>query len=153
VPAVIRRSRSMSIARGVPLFVVVYLAVWAAVGLAVYALYRPHGATAAGVVVLAAGIYELTPLKARCRRRCRTTTASREFSLACVGSSIGLMAAFVALGLMSVLWMVATAVVLLAQKIFPAQRAADVPVALALLALGVVALTSPALIPGLMPSM
>ena len=46
-----------------PLFVASYLAVWAVAGVAVYALYRPHAPVAAGAVVIAAGVYELTPLK------------------------------------------------------------------------------------------
>jgi hypothetical protein len=58
--------------RTVPLFVGSYLAVWALVSVVVYTLYRPHEAVAAAVVVIAAGIYELTPLKryflAHCRR-------------------------------------------------------------------------------------
>src|SRR5690242_1205789 len=135
VPIVMQRARSMSAARSVPLFVIVYGAVWAVVGIAVYVLYRPHSTTAAGVLLIAAGGYELTPLKSRCRRRCQTTSGSGTFSLACVGSSIGLMVAFIALGFMSVTWMVVTAVVLLAQKLVPAHRAVDVPVALAIIAL------------------
>ena len=71
VPTVMRRARSVSAARSVALFDVLYLAVWAVVGIPVYALYRPHSTVTAGVLVIAAGIYELTPMKSRCRRRCR----------------------------------------------------------------------------------
>ena len=93
-------------ARAVPLFVGSYLAVWALVGVAVYALYRPHGSVAAGAVVIAAGVYELTPLKRHFRRRCRESVRSGfEFGLCCVGSSIGLMLMLVALSVMSVTWM------------------------------------------------
>ena len=89
-PAVLRRAEAG--VRAVPLFVGSYLAVWALVGVVVYGLYRPHGAGAAGVVVIAAGVYELTPLKLRCRRRCRESVSSGfAFGLFCVGSSIGLM--------------------------------------------------------------
>jgi predicted metal-binding membrane protein len=116
-------------------------------------LYRPHGTATAGALVIAAGIYELTPLKARCRRRCRTATGSGEFSLACVGSSIGLMVAFIALGVMSVTWMVIGAVILFVQKVVPAQRAVDLTVALAIVALGVLILAAPESIPGLTSSM
>jgi hypothetical protein len=49
----------------VPLFVGSYLLVWMAVGPAVYALYRPHGASVAAVAAIAAGAYELTPAKRR----------------------------------------------------------------------------------------
>src|SRR5258707_3283270 len=60
-PAVVRRAQAGRV-RNVPLFVGSYLAVWALVGVGVYALYRPHGSSAAGAVVIAAGVYELTPL-------------------------------------------------------------------------------------------
>src|SRR5262249_14892534 len=62
-PAVLRRARVSGGVRTVPLFVGSYLAVWALVGVAVYALNRPHGSMAAGAVVAAAGAYELTPVK------------------------------------------------------------------------------------------
>src|SRR5215469_3036437 len=90
-PAVLRRAQAGGV-RAVPLFVVSYLAVWALVGVAVYALYRPHGPAAAGAVAIAAGVYELTPLKRHFRRRCRESVRSGfGFGLCCVGSSIGLM--------------------------------------------------------------
>jgi predicted metal-binding membrane protein len=50
-----------------------YVAVWTVVGVEVYVLYRPHGTSAAGALTVAAGIYELTPLKRRCRSRSRAT--------------------------------------------------------------------------------
>jgi predicted metal-binding membrane protein len=152
-PAVVRRTSSSSSLRGVPLFLSPYLAVWTAVGVAVYFAYRPHGSVAAGVVVIAAGLYELTPMKSRCRQRCRETSRCGVYSLACIGSSIGLMAALVALGVMSVTWMSITAVLVLAQKILPLKRAVDAPVAVAIVLLGVLILVTPASIPGLMPAM
>jgi predicted metal-binding membrane protein len=36
-----------------------------------FAVYHPHGTVAAGVVAVAAGVYELTPLKRHFRLRCR----------------------------------------------------------------------------------
>jgi predicted metal-binding membrane protein len=79
--------------RAVPLFFRSYLAVWSLVGVAVYALYRPHhGSVAVGVVAIAAGVYELTPLKQPFRRCCHESAGSGfEYGLSCVGSSIGLM--------------------------------------------------------------
>ena len=77
---------------------------------------------AAGVVVIAAGIYEFTPLKRHFRRRCRESVGSGfEFGLCCAGSSIGLMLMLVALGVMSVTWMAVITVVVLAQKLLPAE--------------------------------
>jgi predicted metal-binding membrane protein len=101
-------------------------------------VYRPHGEAVAGVLILAAGLYELTPLKHACRRRCRAHVRSGlEFGGWCLGSSIGLMVMLVALGAMSVTWMVVVASLVAAQKLLPPRRVLDVPVALAIVGLGV----------------
>jgi predicted metal-binding membrane protein len=148
-PAVLRRARSSG-ARAVPLFAVSYLAVWALAGVAVYAAYRPHGPFAAGVVVIAAAVYEVTPLKRHFRRRCREASGSGlRFGLCCAGSSVGLMAMLVALGVMSITWMAVIAAVCLAQKLLPPKPAVDVPLALAIAVLGALIVTAPSLVPGL----
>ena len=153
-PAVLRCARVSGRARAVPLFVGSYLAVWTLVGIAVYAWYRPHGSFAAGVVAIAAGVYEFTPLKGHFRRLCRENVRSGfEFGLYCVGSSIGLMLVQVALGVMSVTWMLVIAVVALAQKLLPAKAAIDVPLALAVVGLGILIVIAPASVPGLTPPM
>jgi predicted metal-binding membrane protein len=153
-PAVLSRVRAGGRVRAVPLFVGSYLAVWALVGVAVYALYEPHGSFAAGAFAIAAGVYELTPLKREFRRRCREGVRSGlQFGLYCVGSSAGLMLALVAISVMSVTWMAVIAVVVLAQKLLPAKAAIDVPLALAIVGLGVVIVIAPSSVPGLMPTM
>jgi len=153
-PTVLRRAHATGGVRAVPLFIGSYLAVWALVGAAVYALYRPHGAVAAGVVTIAAGVYEFTPLKRHFRRRCRDNVRSGfQFGLCCAGSSIGLMAMLVALGVMSVTWMSLIAVLVLAQKLLPAKTAIDLPLALAIAGLGVLIVITPSLVPGLSPPM
>lgn len=135
-PAVVGRARVAG-ARAVPAFVGSYLAVWALVGIAVYGAYRPHGTTAAGLLVIAAGVYELTPVKQHFRRRCRESARSGfGFGLCCVGSSIGLMVMLLALGVMSIAWMSVIAVVCLAQKLLPANVVVDLPLALAVVGLG-----------------
>ena len=137
-----------------PLFVGSYLAVWTLVGVAVYAVYRPHGSFAAGVVVIAAGLYEFTPLKRHFRRRCRDSVRSGfEFGLYCVGSSIGLMLMLVALGVMSITWMSVITVLVLAQKLLPPKAAIDVPLALAIVGLGDLIILAPSSVPGLTPPM
>jgi predicted metal-binding membrane protein len=151
-PAVMRRARAG--VRAVPLFVVSYLAVWTLVGVAVFGLYRPHGTAAAGAVVIAAGAYELTPLKRHFRRRCRESVDSGfAFGIFCVGSSIGLMLMLVALSVMSVTWMSVIAVLVLAQKLLPAKALADVPLAVAIAGLGILIVLAPSSVPGLMPTM
>jgi predicted metal-binding membrane protein len=152
-PAVVRRAQAGGV-RAVPLFVGSYLAIWALAGVAVYAVDRPHGTLAAGVVTIAAGIYEFTPLKQHYRRRCRETTGSGlGFGLCCAGSSAGLMAVLVALGVMSVTWMVVITIIVLAQKLLPPIAAVDVLLALAITGLGVLIVVMPALVPGLAPPM
>jgi predicted metal-binding membrane protein len=152
-PAVLRSAYAGGV-RAVPLFVGSYLAVWTLVGVAAYALYRPHGFVAAGVVAIAAGLYELTPIKLHFRRRCRESVGSGlEFGLCCAGSSIGLMLMLLALGAMSVTWMVVIAVLILAQKLWPAKPAVDVPLALVLVGLGILIIVAPASIPGLTPNL
>jgi predicted metal-binding membrane protein len=153
-PAVIRRFQATGRARAMPAFVVSYLAVWALAGVVVYALYRPHGWLAAGLVVIAAGAYELTPVKRHFRRLCRESARSGVgFGLCCVGSSIGLMLILVALSIMSVPWMAVITVLVLAQKLLPAKAAVDVPLALAIIGFGVFIIIAPSSVPGLMPSM
>jgi len=151
-PAVARHARLTGAIRPAVLFTIAYLAIWALAGLVAYALDRPHGSLAAGVVVIAAGAYELTPAKRHYRRRCREEAGSGlGFGLCCVGSSIGLMAMLVALDVMSLFWMAVVAILAFAQKLLPARAAIDIPVALALIGLGLVIVIEPSLIPGLMP--
>ncbi len=154
VPAVMRLVHASGRVRAVPLFVGSYLVVWTLVGVAVYALDRPHGSFVAGAVAIAAGVYELTPLKQHFRQHCRQSVRSGfEFGLYCVGSSIGLMLMLVVLGVMSVIWMAVIAVLIVAHKLLPAKAAIDVPQALAIVGLGLVIVIMPSSVPGLTPPM
>lgn len=153
-PAVVRCIDAGGRLRAVPGFIGSYVAVWTLVGVAVYVLYRPHGPLAAGAFAVAAGIYEFTPLKAHFRRRCRETIRSGfRLGLCCVGSCIGLMLLQVALGIMSLSWMSVIAVLVLVQKLLPANAAVDVPLALAIVGLGILIVIAPASVPGLTPAM
>ena len=118
-PAVLRRAAGRWPARAVPLFVgAVPRRLDARRASPCTPLYRPHGSVAAGVVAIAAGVYELTPLKQQFRERCRESVGSGlEFGLYCVGSSIGLMLVLVAVSVMSVAWMSVIAVLVVAQKL------------------------------------
>jgi predicted metal-binding membrane protein len=143
-PAVLRHARADARPVAAPAFAASYLAVWAVVGLAVYALYRPHGSVAAGALTVAAGVYELTPLKRECRHRCRESVRSGlEFGFFCLGSSIGLMVLLLALGAMSVAWMALVAVIVIGQKLVAPTPWIDVPVAIAIVALGIGAALAP----------
>jgi predicted metal-binding membrane protein len=153
-PAAVRRAKTSGRPLAAPLFAASYLAVWAAIGLAVYALDRPHGTVAAGVAAIAAGGYELTAAKRHCRRMCEDTVRSGwGFGLSCAGSSAGLMLVQVTAGVMSIAWMAGIGCLIAVQKLLPPRAAADVPVALALIGLGIVILIVPSAIPGLVPAM
>jgi len=136
-PAVGRAAAATGRVLTVPIFAGTYLAVWSAVGLLVYAVYLPHGAAATGIVAIAAGIYELTPLKHACRERCRHTVRSgAQFGIYCVGSSVGLMAMLVAVDVMSMAWCVVIGALITAQKLLPPRAYVDVPVGLGIVGLG-----------------
>jgi predicted metal-binding membrane protein len=151
-PAAVRHARAAGDGRAALPFVGSYLAIWALAGVVAYALDRPHGSLAAGVVVIAAGAYELTPVKRHFRRRCREDAGSGlGFGLCCAGSTIGLMAMLVALDVMSLPWMAVVTVLACGQKLVPARASIDVPLALAIVGLGLVIVFAPAHIPWLTP--
>jgi predicted metal-binding membrane protein len=141
--------------RAAAAFTVIYLALWAVAGVAAYALVRPHGTVIAGAVTIAAGLYELTGVKRQARRRCRAASsgAGFGFGLYCLGSSIGLMAMLLALGVMSLTWMAVVTVIVAAQKLLPARPAIDLPLAAAIIGLGCWILLAPGSVPGLTPMM
>jgi predicted metal-binding membrane protein len=137
VPALRRLVGSASNAR-VLRFPASYLAVWTLIGFLVYAVYRPHGTTTAALITVAAGLYEVTPLKRVCRRRCRETLRSGfAFGAYCLGSSIGWMAMLLALGPMSVTWMAIVALIVSFQKLAPPAPVLDGLLALGMCGLGI----------------
>jgi predicted metal-binding membrane protein len=165
-------------AAGPWIFVAGYLVVWTAFGLAAYALdrlvvalhpgmlaWQRGGAVVAGGAVAAAGLYELTPLKRVCLRRCRSplaalVTRGRRGRLGalrmgvdngayCVGCCWGLMAILFALGVMSLLWMVVLSVVIFAQKVLPPAERLAVPLGATLVAFGCWVALAPDRVPGL----
>lgn len=132
----------------VPFFVAGYLAVWSAIGLPGYLAWREladplaDGAhwvgRLAGVVFVAAGVYQLTPLKSMCLEHCRSpisfflrhggTTIDRPIrslrlgahhGLFCLGCCWAIMAVLVALGTMNLAWMAALALVIFLEKVAP----------------------------------
>jgi predicted metal-binding membrane protein len=116
-----------------------YVLVWAAVGLVAYELSMrimdpADGAVAA--VLIAAGLYQLTPLKSACLKRCRSpldflvthwrggrTGALRlgaEHGAYCVGCCWALMLVLVVAGAMGLVWVIAIALAVAAEKLLPA---------------------------------
>jgi predicted metal-binding membrane protein len=63
------------------------------------------------------------------------------------------MVILLALGVMSVTWMAVVAVLMVALKLLPPITWIDAPVAIAIVALGIVAAVAPSSIPGLTPPM
>jgi predicted metal-binding membrane protein len=70
-----------------------------------------------------------------------------------VGAGAGLMAMLVALRVMSIGWMAAIAALVTAQKLLPPRAALDVPLALAIVAFGVLIIVDPSSVLGLTPPM
>jgi predicted metal-binding membrane protein len=159
------------LARRLPtlLFTAGYLAVWTCYGLLAYGIFRlvtsldigwlawdRGGPYAAGGVIVAAGLYELTPLKRLSLRRCRSALhganafrSGLAHGLHCVGCSGALMAVLFVLGVMSFFWMAVVAVAIFAEKVLPRGPRLVPAFAVALAALGIWVAASPASVPGL----
>ena len=166
-------------ALGAPLvFTSGYLLVWSAFGVLAFALafvgsnvlgdvlaWDRAGRWVAGVTLLAAAAYELTPLKDVCLGKCRSPLGfllgSWKDGLSgalrmgarhggwCVGCCWALMASLFALGLMSLVWMAFVAGLIAFEKLIPSRRVATYGTAGLLVILGVLMLVAPDVIPGL----
>ena len=148
--ATINRKRSAtSTPYATGLFALAYLTLWAAFSIAATGaqwgleherLLSPAmafaGTSLAGAVFLLAGVYQLTPLKQACLRRCRSPIEflSRYWQggalgafrmglrhgLFCLGCCWAMMALLFVGGLMNVLWIATLALFVLAEKMIPA---------------------------------
>ncbi|HEX5535371.1 MAG TPA: DUF2182 domain-containing protein [Actinomycetales bacterium] len=123
------------------------------------------GQTIAGVTLLVAAGYELTPLKDVCLGKCRSPlgtllgswragwTGAFRMGLGngawCVGCCWALMASLFALGVMSVTWMAVVAGLIAIEKTIPWRRVATYGTTIFLVVLGVVMLVAPGALPGL----
>ena len=109
-----------------------YLVVWAALGLLAYLYMRSDVMLAPWLVFGAAGLYQLTPAKQACLRRCRTpvgflmTRFGRnplrlgvEHGAWCAGCCWALMLVLVAAGGMGLGWAVGVAALVLVEKLAP----------------------------------
>lgn len=136
-----------------PFFIAGYLVVWTTLSLPGYVAWRtlmdpvaearPWAGRLAGIALLVAAIWQLTPLMSRCLRHCRSPISfflrfganvaspvgalrmGSTHGLFCVGCCWALMAVLVAMGTMSLAWMAALAVLILIEKNAPwGERAA-----------------------------
>ena len=124
-----------------------------------------QGPIIAGMAVVAAGVYQLTPLKRVCLRHCRSPLhfvlhrwregrlgalrMGLEHGAWCVGCCWGLMLILFALGVMSLTWMVIVAGLVFAEKVLPFGARLPRVLAVCLIALGVWIAVAPASVPGL----
>jgi predicted metal-binding membrane protein len=155
-----------------------YLLSWTAFGLAAYGLiellrflsidvlsWDRGGPYLAGGVIVASGVYQLTPLKDVCLSKCRDPLSfvlgywrkgvggalrmGVEHGAYCVGCCWALMAALFALGVMSVGWMVFVAALIATEKLLPYKGLANRGMALLLVVLGLAVAFVPERVPGL----
>jgi predicted metal-binding membrane protein len=129
-----RRSTAMNSA----LLTAGYVAVWAAVGLAAYAIdmrLPDPSNRVVGAVLVIAGLYQLTSMKAACLKRCRNPVdflvthwrsgkvgalrVGVEHGAYCVGCCWALMGVLVIAGAMSLAWVAAIALVVAGEKLLP----------------------------------
>jgi predicted metal-binding membrane protein len=161
-----------------PVFAAGYLVAWGAVGALAFGLavagravigdvlaWDRAGRWVAGVTLLAAAVYELTPLKDVCLGKCRSPLGfllgawrdgprgalrmGAAHGAWCVGCCWALMASLFALGVMSIAWMALVAGLIAAEKLLPWRAVATVGTAAVLGVLGVLLLAAPDAIPGL----
>jgi predicted metal-binding membrane protein len=174
-----KRERGLPVTIGATcIFVAGYLATWTVTGLGFYGVviavravdlggitWDATGRYVAGGVIVAAGLYQFTPLKQTCLTKCRDpflflltswrsgrTGALRmgfEHGCWCVGCCWALMAALFALGVMSVGWMAFIAALIAIEKLLPWRLLANRGIAVVLLALGISIALVPDKVPGL----
>ena len=172
------RARGKGAARdATALFIAGYLCVWTAAGLAVYGLFDlvrsldpaflawdRSGRYVTGAVIVAAAVYQMTPLKQACLNKCRSPMmflaerwrhgriGALQLGLGhgawCLGCCWALMAALFAVGVMSLGWMALMAAFIAGEKLLPWPAAARRTVALLLLALGLGVALAPHAVPG-----
>ena len=108
---------------------------------------------AGGVILMAAGFYQVTPLKQACLRRCRSPlgffmtewregprgafTMGLKHGLFCVGCCWMLMGLLFAAGVMNLLWVALIAIFVLLEKVLPWERLVANAAALALIGTGI----------------
>ena len=150
------------------MFIAGYLLVWAAAGFLVHGLVQigsdvATGLTSAdraswapvalGATLLAAGLYQFTPLKRVCLIHCRSPFAfvaqhwrdGRIGALRmglrhggyCLGCCWALFAVMVAAGVMSLAWMLRLTLLVFVEKVLPQGRRAALVIGVALILLGV----------------
>jgi predicted metal-binding membrane protein len=132
-----------------------YLAVWSIVGLVPYVAMERAMGMSVPIILGVAGVYELSPLKSACLRRCRNPAAflmehyrsgavrlGVEHGIWCLGCCVGLMAVLVLAASMQLVWAIVIAAAVFIQKVLPRGEGSARLIGIGLLAAAVaVALT------------
>jgi predicted metal-binding membrane protein len=166
-------------AKRVSLFVAGYLLAWTVAGIPFYAVLRwiDHVGgdsdttlrNIAVVALVAAGVYQLTPLKTRCLRHCRSPLGQllhygnvkgrfRDLKVAahhagfCLACCWGLMVLFFAFGVMSVWAMIGLATVVVGEKVLRQGELLGRVAGVVFLVLALLVLVSPRVADALVPS-
>lgn len=158
------------------LFTAAYIMLWFVFGAAAYLLSAAVESSASrstwvagnwgragGILLVLAGVYQLTPLKDICLRHCRTPlsfvmTRWREgrggavqmglvHGLYCMGCCWMLFLILIPLGMMNVAAMMAVAALVFAEKVVPGGRAFGRVASIVLLGFGLAVVVHPALLP------
>ncbi len=109
------------------LFGAEYIAVWTVLGVAAFGVaaavsLKDAGSAVVATILVIAAIYELTPFKRARLTRCRESSERRSglaYGLDCAGCCGGIMVALLAVGAMSVTWMIVAAVAIALEKLRP----------------------------------
>jgi predicted metal-binding membrane protein len=128
-------------------------------------VWERAGRWVAGVTLIVAAVYELTPLKDVCLGKCRSPLGfllgswrdgptgalwmGVRLGAWCVGCCWALMASLFALGVMSLVWMAVVAALIALEKLVPWRRVAVYGTTGVLVVLGVLLLSTPGALPGL----
>ena len=127
-----------------PFFVAGYIAVWSSIGLPAYFAWRalmdpiaearPWAGRLAGLVLVTAAVWQVTPLKSVCLRHCRSPISfflrfganvarpagalrmGITHGLFCLGCCWALMAILITMGTMNLAWMAALALLIIIEK-------------------------------------
>lgn len=129
------------------MFMLQYLLVWLVAGCFTYLVYKPHTIFLAGLITTAAGLYELTRMKSKFRVYDRQNHHNGLLcGLYCLGSCGLLMAMQVAIGIMSLKWMIIISVIILLQKFLPPRPLLDSGIAFCIISIGLCLMLNPSLL-------
>ncbi len=163
----------------ISIFILGYLCLWLLFGIPVFFLaalgehlvfHAPIAGVGLGITVcIAAGLYQMTPLKQRCLTHCNSSFSHesncRSFvpssgllsamksgllhGIFCLGCCGHLMLVLLAVGFMNLLWMLLVTVLVFLEKVWPQGPRLSFSLGVALIFFGLLSFIDPSLLPGL----